>query len=374
MHALTRPQQDSASGGFQMGGVKFALMNLCLASWSTFGMAAAPDESGGDSKAGNPGFTAFAVEYSKEGGRVQFFSHHALKFTKTLETGFPPHVLPAWSGNRFLIAWNTPGGEQAKIVEFDAEANRVVSEYVHPRGLAYLWKPGAMHNQRNPLVAGKGHMLWIETHKQVEVVDWKKKTLVREMERPSYTAYPFAVDGNCFLADFDFLTAVSLDSEPSDIALGLSRRKTMGWIHGAGNLICGIRSDGNLFLVEYLPKKREGIVRFGKNLVPQGYVVSRIFVIPESDSVMIALRPYDKLRIEKVMFISARDGRLLREGKLAEAADAVSYGDHHVWAVRREPPTVSMSCYDENLKLEREVKSARDPGLDSRSYLVDIVP
>lgn len=361
-----------------MGGVKFALINIFLVSWSAIGMAAvAEDESGGEPKAGTSGFTAFAEEYSKEGGCVHFFSHHALKITKTLETGYPPHVLPAWSGNRFLVAWNigaTNGGEQAKIVEFDAEADKVVSEYVHPRGLAYLWKPGAMHNQINPLVAGKDDMVWIETHKQVEVVDWKKKTVVRQMERPSYTAYPFAAGGNCFLADFDFLTAVSLDSEPSDIPLGLTRRKTMGRIHGAGNLICGMRSNGNLFLVEYLPKKKQGIVRFEKKVVPQGYVASRMFVISENDSVMIALRPYDKERIEKVMFISAKDGATLREGKLAEAADAVSYGDHHVWALTREPANVTMSSYDENLKLARKIKSDRHPGLGSTSYLVDIVP
>ena len=91
---------------------------------------------------------------------------------------------------------------------------------------------------------------------------------------------------------------------PADVALDLSRRRTMGRIHGAGNLICGMRSDKNLILVEYQPKKREGIVRFAKNVVPQGYIAIRISVIPERDSVMISLSPYGNERIEKVMFMS----------------------------------------------------------------------
>jgi hypothetical protein len=306
-----------------------------------------------------PGFTAVVEEIDSDEqgapeGRILFFSHRTLGMRATLQTGYPTYVVPSWSANRFLVAWNVPttekDGDKTRIVEFDPEAKAVVSEYVHPRGLPVLSLPGAPQNQQHPLAAASGGLLWLVTPEQVEVIDWAKKAVIRQLQKPPDGDVAVAVEGACLIADGN-LTAVFPDGESAPLPLDLEKGQPLSYVHAAGNLLCGFGSPTTLVVVEYLPGEKRCAVRFKKNVVPHGYQVSRTFMIPRDDSVMIGLKRFGEEQVEKVLFVSARDGGVLRQGDLAVPADAISYGDDHIWAFKRD--TSSMTTYDLDLKLVR---------------------
>lgn len=296
---------------------------------------------------------------------VRFYSHNTHGVSAVVHTGSPTFVAPAWHPNRFVIGWNLPPEKgrdgKAKFIEFDPEANAIVSEYVHPAPLPFLKLPGAMLIQDRPFVAGEGGLLWLVSQGNIEVIDWAKKQVVRRQKLPPHGGTPVAVAGGCLVV-VDTVTAYALDGQPGKPNT-LEAGKPMSYVHSAGNLLSGL-SGQDLWVLQYNPTDRSTIVRFKQPVVPEGYLGNRTYVLPQQGLVVVGLNRIGG-QVDKIRLVSVKDGSLVREASLPIPGDILSYGDDHLWVYSQG--TGTMSTYDLTLNCVRV-------GTSSDRRLLELVP